>query len=256
MRWGYKKFVVFAVIGALPLSCAGEPVTVSIGDPTPDQLNSSAEATVHQDLFDLTARVGREPVEPVPTTSAGSTGSEPSTKPKDGPTPKSQPVSTTTTAVVRGTAVSTTVPVSLDQQVLAFIDYPFAEALPGWRIEFTSGRAGYRGSTYPTERLIQIYVREDSTLSDLIHVTAHEIGHALDVTYLTDNERAVFAQARGRNVEYPWWTGDGMDDFSVGAGDFAETFAYSQYPDGAWNSRIGNRPTEEQIALMYELLAN
>ena len=58
------------------------------------------------------------------------------------------------------------------------------DVLPGWRIEFLPSRPGYRGSTFPDRQLIQIYQRSNLTVADYVHVTAHELGHAIDVTLL------------------------------------------------------------------------
>ena len=44
---------------------------------------------------------------------------------------------------------------------LAMVSYPWQQNLPGWRVEFHDARAGFRGLTFPAERVIMIYVRQD-----------------------------------------------------------------------------------------------
>ena len=143
--------------------------------------------------------------------------------------------------------------VDLPTQVLARISYPWQAKLPGWRIEFVGARPGYRGSTFPNDRLMQIYVRPDESVEELAHVTAHEMGHAVDVTYLDQAERASFNVERGRSPDSTWWVANGADDFSSGAGDWAECFAWSQMQSGPWYSRLGNPPDAATLGLIEAL---
>lgn len=134
--------------------------------------------------------------------------------------------------------------------VLAQISFPWEERLPGWRIEFLPERKGYRGSTFPADRLIQIYLRSDLTTADYVHVVAHEIGHAIDVTLLDDEDHQLWNLARGREFDADWWVASGADDFSSGAGDWAECFAWSQHPKGRFYSEVGPTPSNEQLEIM------
>jgi hypothetical protein len=68
--------------------------------------------------------------------------------------------------------------------------------------------------------------RPDATLGRLV---AHELGHMVDMLYLTDRDRADIAAARGYPANIPW------DDRNVAWGqrpseDFAETFAQLTQP--------------------------
>ena len=109
-----------------------------------------------------------------------------------------------------------------------------------------------QGATLPAERRIEIYVRGDQSAADVAYVVAHEIGHALDVTYLTGAERRQFAAARGYDVR-KWWTCSGCDDRSTGAGDFAEVWADSQVGVPAWRVRIAGAPNAAQRAMAVHM---
>lgn len=147
-------------------------------------------------------------------------------------------------------------PASLRDRVLAEIAFPWQSVLPGWQIEFLPERPGYRGSTFPKKKLIQIYERSGLTFADYVHVTAHEMGHAVDVTLLTDADHAQWNQARGRSADATWWADSGADDFSTGAGDWAECFAWSQLPSGRFYSRLGGAPNAAQLQAMAAIITH
>jgi hypothetical protein len=81
---------------------------------------------------------------------------------------------------------------------------------------------------------------------------AHEIGHALDITYLNDVARSRWLVARGE-ADAVWWPGEGPGDFHVGAGDFAEGVA-AWFTDSPSNSTLAGAFTAEQFDLLAELL--
>lgn len=181
-------------------------------------------------------------------------------------------VATTTTTTTTSLPPSTSAPLSLapietlpplpettvseaplSDRVLAAIDYPVTAMLPGWRIEFLGARKGYRGSVFPGERLVQIYVRDEDSLEDIVHVAAHEIGHAVDVEYMSPGDRAQFNVARGRAADYQWWVESGGNDFASGSGDWAECFAAVVAGDHGYQSQLGQPPTPEQAALVRTL---
>ena len=145
-------------------------------------------------------------------------------------------------------------PGAVRELVLSQISFPWQERLAGWTIEFLPARKGYRGSTFPREQLIQIYLRDELTVSDYVHVVAHEIGHAIDVTYLDDSDHERWNLARGRDGGSQWWVASGADDFASGAGDWAESFAWSQQPSGKFYSRLGGPPTADQLAVMVDII--
>lgn len=114
---------------------------------------------------------------------------------------------------------------------------------------------GTAGSTFPDRQLIQIYQRSNLTVADYVHVTADELGHAVDVTLLDDADHERWNETRGRAADAAWWVASGVDDFSSGAGDWAECFAWSQLPSGRFYSRVGGPPTGDQLAVMADIVA-
>lgn len=151
------------------------------------------------------------------------------------------PTQVTTPTVDRGPALQTQMGIDL------------AMLLPGWSIYYLGPRDGLRGTTFPYDHRIEIYVRDSFTDAELAHVIAHEVGHALDVTYLDDADRQSWLSARGATGR-PWWTGSGLSDFAVGAGDFAESYAWSRMGYGPWYSEVAGQPSAEQIAFQASLI--
>ena len=174
-----------------------------------------------------------------------------------GPDPKVDTTVTTTpppsTAPVSEPAADTAGQGDLRERVLAAIDFPIEQRLPGWRIEFLGKRRGYQGLTYSQERLIRVYVRDDFTFEHLVHVTAHELGHAIDIDLLTTEDHARWNEARGRGADATWWAASGAEDYSSGAGDWAESFAWSQTTEG-WYSKIGPPPDAADLAVMADII--
>ena len=124
----------------------------------------------------------------------------------------------------------------------------------GFRIKFMGARSGYRGGTFPYEKLIEIYVRPELSVDELAWDIAHELGHAFDWVFNTAAERETFKQVRGYATKSGWLACSGCNDFATPAGDFAETFA-SWTLDAArpHRGRIVEPPTEQQLALLEPL---
>ncbi len=136
---------------------------------------------------------------------------------------------------------------------LGQISYDWEDKLRGWSIHFHPPRTGYLGLTWPSERRIDVYVRSDQSTTFLAHVIAHEIGHAVDVTHNSGADRAAWQAARGIGWA-PWWPTAYASDFSTGAGDFAEAFAFSQIGSYTYfRSNLGGDPTWSQRQLMATL---
>ncbi len=123
-----------------------------------------------------------------------------------------------------------------------------AEILPGWTIDYQAERPGLRGLTLWESQTIEIYVRDTDTPELLAGVLAHEIGHAVDIMYLQDVDRLTWLQARGIDSR-TWWPNSAANDFSTGAGDFAEAFAFWAVGDSS-TSELGGDPTEAQLRLL------
>src|SRR5438309_2307783 len=117
----------------------------------------------------------------------------------------------------------------LVSEALARISYPWRQL--GYRIVFMGPEPGMWGRTSQRSlSTIEIYVRPDESVDMLAHVVAHEIGHAVDLVYGTDQRRSLWLELRGISPR-PWFTCSMCQDFSTPAGDFAEIFAYWQLGD-------------------------
>ncbi len=139
------------------------------------------------------------------------------------------------------------------EAALDSIAYPWRDRLPGWEIRFVPADRGAYGYTLTEERVIEINVRPDQPADLLVHVIAHELGHALDVTYNDGDDRRRWQEARGID-DAPWWPGSRAADFATGAGDFAESFAAWQVGPGEFRSELGEPPTGPQLDLLAELV--
>ena len=138
-------------------------------------------------------------------------------------------------------------------KALGRIRFDWKSNLTGWQIRFLPGRAGLRGSTFPDEQVIEVYVRDSDRPEGLSHVIAHEMGHAIDVSRLGTVERETWKLARGIPSSVPWFPGvSGATDYSTGAGDWAESFASWQSGVG-WYSQLGPPPDVVQTALLAQL---
>lgn len=144
-------------------------------------------------------------------------------------------------------------PRSVAAQALGRIRFNWEAALPGWQVRFLPGRSGYRGSTFPDAKVIEIYVRGGDSPEGLAHVIAHEMGHALDVSRLNVAEREVWRMTRRIAPGVPWFPSvDGAADYATGAGDFAESFAHWQTGVG-WYSQVGPPPNLVEIGVLSAL---
>ena len=128
------------------------------------------------------------------------------------------------------------------------ITFPYREMLPGWEIVFRPSRRGYLGLTFKKARRIEIYVRPERSVNGIAHDIAHEVGHAVDLTYNTPESRARYLALRNRPASLPWWTCSGCTDLQVGAGDFAETFAQWATTPYRFYSELGEVPNADTVS--------
>ncbi|MEZ5371996.1 MAG: hypothetical protein R2704_04565 [Microthrixaceae bacterium] len=161
------------------------------------------------------------------------------------PTP-APPVAPTGQTAGRGT------PEERGGALLGSLGIDVASLIPGWSLRFLGADPGYRGSTFPGERRIEIYVRDDLTDLEVSHTIAHEVAHAIDVDRLDEAGRARWLRARGL-VGLSWWAPSGVSDYGVGSGDFAESVAWVITGGGEWNSTVGAPPTAAQQRRLAEL---
>ncbi|MEX0768405.1 MAG: hypothetical protein WD029_08035 [Microthrixaceae bacterium] len=139
-------------------------------------------------------------------------------------------------------------------RALGLIQYDWQNSLKGWELRFLGARSGYRGMTYPTDRVIEVYLRQGDTAQSLAHVVAHELGHAVDLTFFDDGDRRAWMQARKFGSSVPWFVSPGGADFSSGSGDFAESFAWWQVGPPDWFGELAPPPTQDQLVVLLNLV--
>jgi len=156
-------------------------------------------------------------------------------------------VPTTTASIAR-------TPASMGAQAEALLPFDWQSALPGWKIVYAGPDQGFRGLTYPYDKTIEMFVRDDDTAASLAGILAHEIGHAIDVTHLSDGDRDDWREARNiENVQ--WWPDAYASDFHSGAGDFAEAFAYWALGDPS-SSQVAGTPTQSQLQTLRSIVGD
>ena len=122
----------------------------------------------------------------------------------------------------------------------------------GYEIVFMPARPGFRAMTFPSRHRIEVYARSQDNLDLLAYDIAHEIGHAIDVTYNTAETRKHWMESRGIDPATIWFGCDRCSDYSTPAGDFAETFAMYLCGPKYFRGRIASRPTPEEMVILAQ----
>lgn len=143
----------------------------------------------------------------------------------------------------------------LVEEATAQIAFDWPKRLRGWSVEFLPGNSAVAGFTWTAQRRIEVFVRPGDDAKSLARVLAHEIGHAIDVSYNRPSDRAAWLEIRGLDSSTPWWPESRSADFHTGAGDFAECVAYWLLGPGDFRSELGPEPTAPQLDLLSEVLA-
>jgi hypothetical protein len=134
------------------------------------------------------------------------------------------------------------------------IPFDWQRLLPGWTIESAGYHEDLLGGTSWQDQRITIWIRPEQSIGQIRHVIAHEIGHALDVTYFDESVRTRWMVQRGFRVDDAWWPESGENDYASPAGDLAETIATWVNGTEFW---AGTRaePTDADVAFVRELLS-
>jgi hypothetical protein len=111
---------------------------------------------------------------------------------------------------------------------------------------FLEPRKGYRAMTFPARQRIEVYARPGDDPQRVAHDIAHEIGHALDVTYNNAATRANWLRIRGIKAGTPWFGCNRCSDYGTPSGDFAEVFALLLVGGGHFSGRIAPQPTSDE----------
>lgn len=164
------------------------------------------------------------------------------------PTTISRPASVVESESIESTEAS----LALGAQAEALLPFDWEAVLPNWEINYRGHNTQFRGLTYPYDRTIEIFVRESDTPERLVSIVAHELGHALDVEYLTAEQRESWLEIRNID-DSPWWADAYASDFQSGAGDFAEAFAVWAVNDES-SSEIAGQPSRAQIEHLVTML--
>lgn len=167
--------------------------------------------------------------------------------------PASSPLFEPVVEVAGATTIARNRPpeVELGERALLRMNYQWSARFPDWTIEFLGPRQGLRALTYPSERRIEVFVRPQDDEASLHRVIAHEVGHLVDVSANSQDDRDRWSAQR--NIEgADWWPSEAQPDFATGAGDFAEAFAV--WETGIQSrSTIAGQPDEADLALLAEL---
>ena len=124
---------------------------------------------------------------------------------------------------------------------------PFSWQQLHYEIVFMPPQPGVRAMIFQREHRIEIYARPADDAPRIAYDIAHELGHAIDMTFNTAKTRQKWMEVRGIDPSTPWFGCDRCTDFSTPAGDFAETFALLLLGRGHFSGRIAPQPTDEQL---------
>ena len=165
---------------------------------------------------------------------------------------------------------------------LSQINYDWETNLEGWSIQFLTPVGRASGYTWTEHRRIEVFVKDDADQARIRRILAHELGHAVDVTLNTGDERREWlAQRAGQGTppqeippqeippqeippqeippqeippqEIPWWPSSAAPDFETGAGDFAEVFAAWEVGIDDYRSTVAPVPSDADFALLERL---
>jgi len=166
-------------------------------------------------------------------------------------------VQTTTTAPAPAPATAT----DRIAQAKSLVLYDWQSLLPGWTIGFEGPNGAQRGGTYNETKTIKVFVSPNQPVELIAHTLAHELGHAVDITYMWhspgDVDHQQFNEARGRAAHTRWVDPSavgGASDFAAPVGDFAECFAWTVTNGaGGFYSRMGPPPDAATQAFIQQV---
>lgn len=138
----------------------------------------------------------------------------------------------------------------IGEQAEALISYRWRSLLPDWTVCYQPEGFDAGAETDLDNRQMTIYVNPESSAAEVSAALAHEIAHAIDMTYLDDDDRFRWIEARG--LPAVWWPGDGLTDYCVGSGDFAEALSAMWVGSPSYSS-FGEF-SERQLDIAQELV--
>ena len=154
-------------------------------------------------------------------------------------------------AVYLGFVLLLTVPLGAEtlaargEAALALI--PFSWQQLHYEIVFLPPQRGVRAMIFTDKHRIEVYERPQDDARRIAYDIAHELGHALDMTFNTPESRRRWLGLRGIDATTPWFGCNRCTDFNTPAGDFAETFALLLLGPGHFDARIAPPPADDQM---------
>jgi len=132
--------------------------------------------------------------------------------------------------------------------------------IPGWTFVIAGANSSVGGSADPDTKTIMINSNSGRSASEYEITVLHEIGHAVDSTWMTDDSRAAFRALRQLDQTLPWGFVDGLvlgeDRWRDAGEDFAEMFVAwslgSDYP--IMTTATAAQPTETDLRAFCELI--
>jgi hypothetical protein len=140
-----------------------------------------------------------------------------------------------------------------NDEALSLISFPWQQL--HYNIVFLAPKHGVRAMIFPRARRIEVYARPSDDPHQVAYDIAHELGHAIDLTFNTPETRKQWMEARGINPNTPWFGCNACTDFNTPAGDFAETFAFLLLGPGNFSGKIASAPAQEQVAALKTFFA-
>jgi hypothetical protein len=151
--------------------------------------------------------------------------------------------------IFAGLGVAASEPVTdQEKQALSLISFPWQDL--HYEIVFMPARPGLRAMTFRKTHTIEVYVRPADDVRLLAYDIAHELGHAIDMTYNTKEIREKWMELRGIDPATPWFGCNECTDFNTPAGDFAETFALLVVGPEHFAGRIAPPPSLDQAPVL------
>ncbi len=239
---------VVRITGTAETAALADAAPTTVSEPVPVTVEVTVDAVDPSSTAPLEAPVIDEPTLADTTTTSSSTSTSTSTAASTTSSSAPEPAPATTTAAPE----ASNAPLSLGQQALRRVAYPWRSQFPEWEIVFRGPRSGIRALTYPEEQRVEIFIRPSDTAASLHRVFAHELGHVIDVELNSSADRDRWMAQRGIPSSAPWWPSAESPDFATGAGDFAEAFAVWE-TGVTTRSSVGRQPTAEDLALLREL---
>jgi hypothetical protein len=131
------------------------------------------------------------------------------------------------------------------EAALAMIQFAWQKL--NYEIVFLPARRGYRALTIPSKRRIEVYARPNDDIRLIAYDIAHELGHAIDVTYNTSETRRKWLELRKLDPSTEWFGCSRCSDYNTPAGDFAETFALILMGPDFFRGRIAPAPATTDL---------